>query len=396
MSVGRSILVLNAGSSSLKFALFAAGASLTQTVWGEIENLDSTPHLTARDKSKASLAERRWSPGEPKDFGSVLKALLKFVDDQLRKAKLVAVGHRVVHGGAEHVAPEIVTKDLLAKLQALTPLDPLHLPHNLAPIRAVAAARPGLPQVACFDTAFHHTMPPEASHFALPRALTQAGVRRYGFHGLSYEFIVRRLRATAPALAGGKVIAAHLGAGASLCALQGGVSIATTMGFSVLDGLVMATRCGELDPGVILYLARQGKSVAEIEDILYRQSGLLGVSGISGDMRVLIASSDPRAREAIELFTYRVATEIGGFVSALGGLDGIVFTAGIGERASTIRAGICNRLAWLGVRLDPSANDANADRISSPDSKVEVHVIATDEEATIARHTQALTAPAGA
>jgi acetate kinase len=187
-----------------------------------------------------------------------------------------------------------------------------------------------------------------------------------------------------------------LGAGASLCALQGGVSIATTMGFSVLDGLVMATRCGELDPGVILYLSREGKSAADIEDILYRQSGLLGVSGISGDMRVLIASSDPRAREAIELFTYRVATEIGGLVSALGGLDGIVFTAGIGERASTIRAGICNRLAWLGVRLDPSANDANADRISSPDSKVEVHVIATDEEATIARHTQALTAPAGA
>ena len=393
MSIGPSILVLNAGSSSLKFALFDAGAELIQTVWGEIETLDAIPFMHARDESDASLTERRWLTDEPKDFDSVLTTLLKFIDDQLRGAKLIAVGHRVVHGGAEHVAPEIVTKDLLAKLEALTPLDPLHLPHNIAPIRAIAAARPGLPQVACFDTAFHHTMPAEASHFALPRALTAAGVRRYGFHGLSYEFIVRRLRATAPALARGKVIAAHLGAGASLCALQNGVSIATTMGFSVLDGLVMATRCGELDPGVILYLLRQGKSVAEIEDILYRRSGLLGVSGISGDMRVLIASDDPRAREAIDLFTYRVATEVGGFVSALGGLDGLVFTAGIGERAPTIRAEICNRLAWLGLRLDPAANNANASRISSPDSKVEVHVIGTDEEATIARHTQELGEP---
>ena len=396
MNIRRSILVLNAGSSSLKFALFDAGASLTQTVWGEIENLGSTPHLTARDNFGVSLAERRWSPGEPTGFSSVLAALLKFIDDRLGDDKLIAVGHRVVHGGGEHVAPEIVTKELIAELQALTPLDPLHLPHNLAPIRAIAATRPALPQVACFDTAFHHTMPPEASRFALPRALTEAGVRRYGFHGLSYEFIVRRLRATAPSLARGKVIAAHLGAGASLCALQSGVSVATTMGFSVLDGLVMATRCGTLDPGVILYLARQGKTVAGIEDLLYRQSGLLGVSGISGDMRALIASEDPLAREAIDLFTYRVATEVGGFVSALGGLDGLVFTAGIGERASTIRAEICKRLAWLGLRLDPAANNANADRISSLDSKVEVHVIATDEEATIAHHTQALAASARA
>jgi acetate kinase len=239
-------------------------------------------------------------------------------------------------------------------------------------------------------------MPLEASRFALPRALTDAGIRRYGFHGLSYEFIVKQLQTTAPALARGKVIAAHLGAGASLCALRGGASVATTMGFSVLDGLVMATRCGTLDPGAILYLARQGKSFTEIEDLLYRQSGLLGVSGISGDMRVLIASDDPRAREAIDLFTYRVATEAGGFVSALGGLDGLVFTAGIGERAPIIRAEICDRLSWLGVRLDAAANAANADRISSTDSKVDVRVIATDEEATIARHTEAVVAPAAA
>ena len=389
MSVERSVLVLNAGSSSLKFALFDAGSSLTANVRGEIESLDAIPHMRACDRSGASLAERRWSPGEARDFGAVLRALLKFIDDQLRGAKLIAVGHRVVHGGGEYVAPAIVTTDVLAKLTALIPLDPLHLPNNLAPIPAIAAERPALAQVACFDTAFHHTMPAQASRFALPRALTEAGVRRYGFHGLSYEFIAGHLRARAPALARGKVIAAHLGAGASLCALKDGASVATSMGFSVLDGLVMATRCGTLDPGVILYLAQQGGTVAEIEDILYRRSGLLGVSGISGDMRVLIASDDPRAREAIDLFTYRAATEIGGLVSALGGLDGLVFTAGIGERAPTIRAEICERLSWLGVRLDPAANSANAERISSQDSKIEVRVIATDEEMTIARHTSA-------
>ena len=395
MSVERSVLVLNAGSSSLKFALFDAGSSLTANVRGEIESLDAIPHMRACDRSGASLAERRWSPGEARDFGAVLRALLKFIDDQLRGAKLIAVGHRVVHGGGEYVAPAIVTTDVLAKLTALIPLDPLHLPNNLAPIPAIAAERPALAQVACFDTAFHHTMPPQASRFALPRALTEAGVRRYGFHGLSYEFIAGHLRARAPALARGKVIAAHLGAGASLCALKDGASVATSMGFSVLDGLVMATRCGTLDPGVVLYLAQQGRTVTEIEDILYRRSGLLGVSGISGDMRVLIASDDPRAREAIDLFTYRAATEIGGLVSALGGLDGLVFTAGIGERAPTIRAEICERLSWLGVRLDPAANSVNAERISSQDSKIEVRVIATDEEMTIARHTSAAIASMG-
>ena len=395
MSVERSVLVLNAGSSSLKFALFDAGSSLTANVRGEIESLDAIPHMRACDRSGASLAERRWSPGEARDFGAVLRALLKFIDDQLRGAKLIAVGHRVVHGGGDYVAPAIVTTDVLTKLTALIPLDPLHLPNNLAPIPAIAAERPALAQVACFDTAFHHTMPAQASRFALPRALTEAGVRRYGFHGLSYEFIAGHLRARAPALARGKVIAAHLGAGASLCALKDGASVATSMGFSVLDGLVMATRCGTLDPGVVLYLAQQGRTVAEIEDILYRRSGLLGVSGISGDMRVLIASDDPRAREAIDLFTYRAATEIGGLVSALGGLDGLVFTAGIGERAPTIRAEICERLSWLGVRLDPAANGANAERISSQDSKIEVRVIATDEEMTIARHTSAAIASMG-
>ena len=389
MSIGPSILVLNAGSSSLKFALFDAGAELIQTVWGEIETLDAIPFMHARDESDASLTERRWLTDEPKDFDSVLTTLLKFIDDQLRGAKLIAVGHRVVHGGAEHVAPEIVTKDLLAKLEALTPLDPLHLPHNIAPIRAIAAARPGLPQVACFDTAFHHTMPAEASHFALPRALTAAGVRRYGFHGLSYEFIVRRLRATAPALARGKVIAAHLGAGASLCAMQNGVSIATTMGFSVLDGLVMATRCGELDPGVILYLLRQGKSVAEIEDIALSPVRL--ARRLRDQRRHARADREqrpPRAR-GVDLFTYRAAIEIGEF----GRSASAVSTAscslpGIGERAPSIRAEICARLGWLGLRLDLSANVGNAKRIGAPDSQIDVRVIATDEEAMIARHTK--------
>jgi len=388
MSAGRAILALNAGSSSLKFALFKVGLSLDMTAKGEIENLDAAPHFVAYDATGAKLAETH---GATSDFAATLGNLLKFVDAHLGDARLGAVGHRVVHGGVAHVAPEMVTPSLLAALDALVSLDPLHLPHNIAPMRALASARPKLAQVACFDTAFHHTMPREASHFALPRALTEAGVRRYGFHGLSYEFIVEQLKTSAPALAKGRVIVAHLGAGASLCAIRNGASVAKTMSFSPLDGLVMATRCGALDPAVVLYLARAGKSVAEIEDLLYRQSGLLGVSGISGDMRVLIASKDPRAREALDLFTYRAAVEIGGLAAALGGLDGLVFTAGIGERAPTIRAEICARVAWLGLRLDASANDGNAPRIGAPDSQIDVRVIATDEEQMIARHTLGVT-----
>jgi len=388
MSAGRAILALNAGSSSLKFALFKVGLSLDMTAKGEIENLDAAPHFVAYDATGAKLAETH---GATSDFAATLGNLLKFVDAHLGDARLGAVGHRVVHGGVAHVAPEMVTPSLLAALDALVSLDPLHLPHNIAPMRALASARPKLAQVACFDTAFHHTMPREASHFALPRALTEAGVRRYGFHGLSYEFIVEQLKTSAPALAKGRVIVAHLGAGASLCAIRNGASVAKTMSFSPLDGLVMATRCGALDPAVVLYLARAGKSVAEIEDLLYRQSGLLGVSGISGDMRVLIASKDPRAREALDLFTYRAAVEIGGLAAALGGLDGLVFTAGIGERAPTIRAEICARAAWLGLRLDASANDGNAPRIGAPDSQIDVRVIATDEEQMIARHTLGVT-----
>jgi acetate kinase len=383
-----SILTLNAGSSSLKFALFDTAAALKQTVRGEIEDLDEAPHFLARDAAGTVLAEQRWPAGTAHPFASALDALLGFADAHLGREGLAAVGHRVVHGGADHIVPEMITPALLAALAALTPLDPLHMPDNLAPMHAVTAARPALPQVACFDTAFHHTLPPVAARFALPRAVSAAGVRRYGFHGLSYEYIAGCLTQQSPALARGRIIVAHLGSGASLCALLDGRSIATTTGFSALDGLVMATRCGSLDPGVILYLGRQGHSFADIEDMLYRRSGLLGLSGISGDVRVLLASDDPHARDAIESFTYRIAGEAGALVSALGGLDGLVFTAGIGEHAPAIRAAVCTRLVWLGLRLDGAANAAGAARISAPDSAIDVRVIATDEEAMIARHTQ--------
>jgi acetate kinase len=384
-----SILTLNAGSSSLKFALYD-GDSLAATARGEIENLGEAPHLLARDASGTVLAEQRWPAGLADPFTTALEALMAFADTHLGGDGLGAVGHRIVHGGADHVAPERVTPTLIAALVALTPLDPLHMPHNLAPIRAVTAARPALPQVACFDTAFHHDMPLVAQRIALPRAITQAGVRRYGFHGLSYEYIASCLPALSPRLAAGRVIVAHLGSGASLCALQAGRSIDTTTGFSALDGLMMATRCGSLDPGVILYLGQLGYSFPMIEDMLYRRSGLLGVSGISGDVRVLLGSDAPLAQAALELFSYRMAAHAGALASALGGLDGLVFTAGIGEHAAPVRQALCDRLAWLGVGLDPAANAAGAGLISTADSRVEIRVIPTDEEAMIARHTRAI------
>ncbi len=389
------ILTLNTGSSSVKFAIFHISAGLhapilDATVRGEIEKLHDAPHLSARDTGGTLLAERCWPSGKRPGFAEVLRALLEFAYDHLGTVPLCAVGHRVVHGGADHVAPEIVTPALLDALDALTPLDPLHMPDNVAPMRAVAAARPDLLQIACFDTAFHHTLPPVATRLALPRAVTDSGVRRYGFHGLSYEYIAGRLAQEGGRLAQGRVIVAHLGSGASLCALQAGRSIETTTGFSALDGLVMATRCGTLDPGAILYLGRQGKSFAEIENMLYRHAGLLGVSGISGDIRELLASDAPDAREAIELFTYRIAACAGAMASALQGLDGFVFTAGIGEHAKAVRSAVCHRLAWLGLDIDEAANAAGSGRISTPDSRVEVRIIPTDEEAMIAQHVLAL------
>jgi acetate kinase len=380
------ILTLNAGSSSLKFALFDLATPATAMLRGEVSDLSTAPHLTAHDSDGNSLIDRHWQESSEGGFTVILKTLLEFIDAHPGHDGLAAVGHRVVHGGADHIAPERVTPALLQSLTAIIALDPIHMPHNLSLIHAIDVARPKLVQIACFDTAFHRTLPPVAQRFALPRTISDAGVRRYGFHGLSYEYIAGQLRDEAPVLARGRVVVAHLGAGASLCALLDCTSIATTFGFSVLDGLVMATRCGSLDPGVILHLARQGHSFASIEDMLYNRSGLLGVSGISENIRVLLASAHVHAREAIELFTYRLAIEIAGMASALGGLDGIVFTAGIGAHSPEIRAAVCERLNWLGVRLDRAANHVSASCISAADSGVDVRVMATDEEAMIAHH----------
>lgn len=393
------ILALNAGSSSLKFGLFGASAALPVLGRGEITELDSAPHLVALDGAGRAIAEQRWSaPGE-QSFTAALAAVLGLFEAMPGHAGLRAVGHRIVHGGADHVVPERITPAVMTALEALAPLDPLHLPHSLAPIAAIARARPEIAQIACFDTAFHHTMPREAQQFALPRAISAAGVRRYGFHGLSYEYLAGRLTREVPDQARGRVIAAHLGAGASLCALAGGASVATTFGFSVLDGLMMATRCGSLDPGVIFHLARLGHSLGAIEDMLYHQSGLLGVSGISGDVRVLQASAAPAAAEALALYTYRIAGEIGAMAAALGGVDGLVFTGGVGENAPAIRAAVCDRLGWLGLALDPLANAAphaaQAGCISHTASRIAVHVMATDEAAMIARHVLALIDPGG-
>lgn len=378
-----SVLTLNAGSSSLKFALFDA-VTLVPHVRGTIAAIDAAARLTI----DGSAFAREWADGTP--FAVLLQDLLELARAWAGDEEIAAVGHRIVHGGPDHVGPARVSPDLLDALEDLVVLDPLHLPHNLAPVRAIAATLPDLPQIVCFDTAFHHHMPAVARTVALPVAVTGLTIRRYGFHGLSYEYVARALREKAPEIAAARVIVAHLGAGASLCAMQGGASIATTMGFSVLDGLMMATRCGSVDPGVILHLLREGYSVGDIEDILYHRSGLIGVSGISGDMRALLASASADARGAIDLFCYRIAAEIGALGSALGGIDALVFTAGIGENSPAIRADICARLAWLGLAIDPAANDAGAARIGAMHSMIDVRVIATDEEAMIAHHVQAV------
>lgn len=384
------ILTLNAGSSSIKFSLFRLADSENFELFakGEIEEIESNaPYFFSVDAKGAPLSERKWD--RPAGFDELLGALIERAETHLGQDKLIAVGHRVVHGGSKHDRPERVTPELLAELDKLTPLAPLHEPHSLAPIRAILAARPELPQVACFDTAFHHTVPTVATRFALPREYEAQGVRRYGFHGLSYEYIASRLRVLAPHLAEGRVIAGHLGNGASLCAIEAGRSVDMTTGFTALDGLVMGTRCGTIDPGVILYLEQQcGLSAKQVEDLLYRHSGLLGVSGIASDMRRLQASADPHARDAIDLFVHSIVRNIGALMTSLGGLDGVVFTAGIGEHSPQIRAGVCAKLQWLGIKLDAEANQSNALKISDKDSRIEVWAIPTDEEMMIARHTR--------
>ena len=379
---------MNAGSSSLKFALYKGADE--NILRGVVEGVGQAPHVSLNAPHM-----RRLDPPDlaGSSYEGVLDKLLQWLNAHLDGDVIGAVGHRIVHGGQRFADPVRIDEAVLAELDALIPLAPLHQPHNLAAIRAVARAQPALPQVGCFDTAFHRTMPAVATRLALPRALGDAEMRRYGFHGLSYEFIAARLRQVAPALARGRVIVAHLGSGASLCAMRDGRSIETTMGFSTLDGLVMGTRPGCLDAGAVLYLMQsRGMTAAAVEDLLYHRSGLLGVSGISGDMRELAASTRLEAREAVELFAYRLAGEAGRLAAALGGLDGLVFTAGIGEHDAALRAEICRRLAWLGVVPDPAANEAGHGRISTDASAVEAWVVPTDEEAVIARHTHALVA----
>lgn len=386
------ILTLNAGSSSLKFALFRRHGEVVElAAKGQIEGIGTAPQMIAKDAAGAVLTERRWPQGSRLAHEAFLTPLLTWTDEHLESDRLAAIGHRIVHGGASFSAPVIIDNAVLASLDALCPLAPLHQQHNLAAVRAARAARPDLPQVACFDTAFHHGHAEVVTRFALPRSWHDQGVRRYGFHGLSYEFVSGRLRQLDPALAAGKVIVAHLGNGASLCALEGGRSIDTTMGFTALDGLMMGTRCGVIDPGVLLYLQQQaGMTVGEVQTLLYEQSGLLGVSGLSNDMRALLASTDRGAKDAIDLFTFRIARETGAMMASLGGLDGFVFTAGIGENAPAIRAAVAVRLAWTGLALDAAANAAGHGVIGAPASRLKAWVIPTDEEAMIAHHTAAV------
>jgi acetate kinase len=385
------VLVLNAGSSSLKFSEFAVrrDGGLELEVNGVIEELYGPARFRARDVQGNVLGERTWEAQDAPQHAGALEFLFDWFAQHAGSTRLMAVGHRVVHGGSVYAAPVRADAAVLAELAAFVPLAPLHQPHNLLPIRILAERRPQLPQVACFDTAFHRTAPPLAQAFALPARVTERGVRRYGFHGLSYEYIASVLPQHDPRAAAGRTVVLHLGNGASMCAMHGGKSIASTMGFTAVDGLPMGTRSGNLDPGVVLYcLQALQMDAAAIESLLYKESGLLGVSGLSSDMRELLASEDPQARFAIDLFVYRIGRELGSLAAALGGLDAIVFTAGIGERAAAVRAGVCGQAAWLGVELDAEANaERGARRISTAESRVSAWVIPTDEELMIARHT---------
>jgi acetate kinase len=389
------IAVVNAGSSSIKFGVYQADHGQPMLFRGKIDGVGVSPRLRVADAGGTTLAERSWKADELDQRSATLEAL-STARDLLHGVKIDGVGHRVVHGGSAFACPVRIDAQVMAALEKLTPLAPLHEPYNLAAIAAIAEAAPHIPQVACFDTAFHRSQPPVAEMFGLPRELTDEGVRRYGFHGLSYEYIAARLKTVAPELAAGRVIVAHLGSGASLCALKAGRSIATTMGLTGLDGLVMGTRCGSLDPGVLLYLMdTHGMGARQLEELVYRRSGLLGVSGISPDMRVLRASPEPGAAEAIRLFVYRAVREIGSLAAALGGLDGLVFTAGVGENDQASRAEIAEGCAWLGLALDEDRNRRGGEgRIDAEGSRVQAWVLPTDEEAMIARHTAAVLAAA--
>jgi acetate kinase len=383
-------LVLNAGSSSLKFCVFQRPAG---DVWrlearGQIEGIGTSPRLSVKDANGASLANQDVAVS---DGNEAVAALAAWLRSKYGGSRVLGVGHRVVHGGAQFKGPTIVNDQILKELHALIPLAPLHQPYNLAAIEAAFERLPGVPQVACFDTSFHRGQPPVSELIPLPRDLRQAGLQRYGFHGLSYEYIASVLPAVAPEIANGRVIVAHLGSGASMCALKDRKSVDSTLGFTALDGLCMGTRPGAMDPGVVLHLFQGlNLSAKDVETLLYKKAGLLGLSGISNDMRDLLGRAEPEARLAVDYFIYRAAKEIGALTAVLGGLDGLVFTAGIGENSAEIRQRICNASAWLGIELDETANTKRASKISTSNSKVSVWVIPTNEELMIARHTGSL------
>jgi acetate kinase len=385
-------LVLNAGSSSLKFCVYRRhdGSAWQVASRGQIEGIGTAPHLAVKDDAGTKLADERLDPSV-RDGRAAIDVLSNWLQSKYAGGRIVGVGHRVVHGGPRFSKPVVVTREILAELKGLTPLAPLHQPHNLAPIEAIFDRMPDVPQVACFDTGFHRGHAPVARLVPLPRDVCQDGVERYGFHGISYEYIASVLPEVAPDIANGRVIVAHLGSGASLCAMKNRASVDTTMSFTAVDGLCMGTRPGALDPGIVLYLFQKlGLTVKQVEDVLYKKSGLLGISGISNDMRDLLGRDDPAAKLAIDYFVYRAAKEIGALAAVLGGVDALVFTAGIGENSAEIRKRIGKASAWLGVEWDDAANAAKRPRVSKPQSKVAAWVIPTNEELMIARHTGSL------
>ncbi len=387
--MSNAIAVLNAGSSSIKFSLFfEEGQTLRADVRGQVEGILDAARFVSKAPDGTLKAEKSWPAGFQLGHDGALDHLIGHLRSELGDSKLIGIGHRVVSGGLAFTNAVRVDAEVLKVLETFVPLFPLHQPHNLAPIRHALERVPGLPQVACFDTSFHRTQPETAQMFALPVELHEAGIIRYGFHGLSYEYIAGTLPDIAPESANGKVVVLHLGNGASMCAMENGRSIATTMGFTGVDGLPMGTRCGSLDPGVILHLMDQhGMSVRDVEELIYKKSGLLGVSGISSDMRTLLASEEPRAKVAVDLFLYRIRRELGSLAAALEGLDTMVFTGGIGENSSVIRSRVCQDASWLGVEIDETANTKGHGCISKGTSRVAVWVIPTNEELMIARHT---------
>jgi acetate kinase len=382
------VLVLNAGSSSLKFALFRpSGSAWPIATRGILEGIGTSPRMSARDGA-GDLMPTPAPDSAVRDAASALEHVLGWLRAKFQDVRLLGMGHRVVHGGPRHALPVVVTREVLPELRAFIPFAPLHQPYNLAPIEAALERLPDVPQVACFDTGFHRTLPEVARVVPLPREVCEGGVQRYGFHGLSYEYIASVLPQVMPQLAKQRVIVAHLGSGASLCALRNGQSIENTFGFTALDGLCMGTRGGSMDPGVILYLFQELElSAKQVESLLYKKSGLLGLSGVSNDMRDLLGSDEPAARLAVDYFVYRVTKEVGALAGVLGGLDALVFTAGIGEHSPVIRRRVCEACAWLGIDLDQAANSANEPRISRATSAVSVWMIPTNEELMIARHT---------